>query len=61
MQLLNIFCSAADIVFIVKDKPHSLFTREGHDLIFRPEIPLIQVTYNVHVHVVIILHIHTIV
>ena len=46
LQLVNSFCSAADIVFIVKDKPHPLFTREGHDLVFRPEIPLIQVNFN---------------
>lgn len=31
----------ADIVFVVKDKPHELFKREGNDLIFKPEIPLV--------------------
>jgi DnaJ family protein B protein 13 len=32
----------ADIVFIVKDKPHPRFKREGHNLIFRPDIPLVK-------------------
>lgn len=31
----------ADIVFVVKDKPHPLFKREGSDLIYQPEIPLV--------------------
>ena len=34
----------ADIVFIVKDKPHPLFKREGNDLISKPEIPLVTVS-----------------
>lgn len=32
----------ADIVFILKDKPHQRFKREGNNLIFRPEIPLVK-------------------
>ena len=39
----SVLC-AADIVFILKDKPHLRFTREGNDLIFKPEIPLIKVS-----------------
>jgi DnaJ-class molecular chaperone len=31
---------AADIVFIVKDKPHSIFKREGKDLFFTATVPL---------------------
>ena len=31
---------AADIVFIVKDKPHSIFKREGKDLLFTATLPL---------------------
>ena len=34
----------AAIVFIVKDKPHPLFKREGNDLISKPEIPLVTVS-----------------
>ena len=30
----------ADIVFIVKDKPHSIFKREGKDLLFTATLPL---------------------
>ena len=31
-------------MFIVKDKPHPLFKREGNDLISKPEIPLVTVS-----------------
>ena len=35
-----IFILAADIVFIVKDKPHPRFRRDGIDLIYTAKIPL---------------------
>ena len=31
---------AQDIVFVVKEKPHSHFTRDGHDLIFKYTVAL---------------------
>lgn len=31
----------ADIVFVVKDKVHSLFKRESHNLVYKPDIPLV--------------------
>jgi DnaJ-class molecular chaperone len=33
----------ADIVFIIKDKPHSLFKRDGSDLIYTANISLREV------------------
>ncbi len=30
----------ADIIFVVEEKPHSCFTREGHDLVHRAKISL---------------------
>ena len=36
--------STADIVFVLKDKPHPLFERKGNDLIYKPEIPLVIVS-----------------
>ena len=39
----EIFTPAADIVFIVRDHPHPMFTRIETDLIYRPDIPLVTV------------------
>ena len=36
--------TVADIVFILKDKPHPLFERKENDLIYRPEISLVIVS-----------------
>jgi len=33
---------AADIVFIVDEKPHATFTREGNDLVLKATIPLVD-------------------
>ena len=33
----------ADIVFVVKDLPHVNFQREGNNLIYQPQIPLVMV------------------
>lgn len=33
----------ADIIFEVKDKPHKLFKRDGVDLVYEPEISLLEV------------------
>ncbi|PWA56537.1 chaperone DnaJ [Artemisia annua] len=33
---------AADLIFIIDEKPHEVFTREGNDLIINQEIPLIE-------------------
>lgn len=41
---LYIFLSVADIVFILKDKPHPLFERKHNDLIYKPDIPLVIVS-----------------
>ena len=42
---INQVCSLAiaDIIFEVKDKLHTLFKREGTDLIFEPKISLLEV------------------
>ena len=34
------FLSSADIVFIVKDKPHARFRREGINLVHTANVPL---------------------
>ena len=51
--------SAADIVFILKDKPHARFMREGHNLIFRPDIPLVKVFFLSPTHMHTHTHTHT--
>ncbi|KAH7925841.1 DnaJ-domain-containing protein [Leucogyrophana mollusca] len=33
---------AQDLVFVVEEKPHAMFTREGNDLICRVKIPLLD-------------------
>ena len=33
---------AADIVFIIDEKPHNVFTREGNDLIATHKISLVE-------------------
>ncbi|KAG7089359.1 hypothetical protein E1B28_011049 [Marasmius oreades] len=33
---------AQDVVFVVEEKPHSTFTREGNDLIYQLSIPLVE-------------------
>jgi DnaJ homolog subfamily B member 4 len=38
--------SSPDLVFVVEDKPHPRFTREGNDLIARVDIPLIEALTN---------------
>lgn len=32
----------ADLVFIIDEKPHSTFTRDGNDLVFTQTIPLVE-------------------
>jgi len=32
----------ADIVFVIAEKPHPRFAREGNDLVFRPRVSLLQ-------------------
>jgi DnaJ family protein B protein 1 len=36
----------ADIIFIIKDKPHSIFRRDGSDLIYTAKISLKDVSYR---------------
>ena len=36
--------SVADIVFILKDKPHPQFERKENDLIYKPVISLVTVS-----------------
>ena len=47
------FLHPADIVFVVKDKPHPLFKREGSDLIYQPEIPLVTVSVPITIIIVV--------
>ena len=37
----------ADIVFVIKDKPHPLFTRDGSDIKYKVKIGLREVSVNV--------------
>jgi DnaJ homolog subfamily B member 4 len=41
----------ADIVFIIEEKPHDVFTREGNDLVMTEKISLVEALtgYTVHV------------
>ncbi|MED6122508.1 hypothetical protein PIB30_040416 [Stylosanthes scabra] len=43
---------AADVVFIIDEKPHNVFTRDGNDLVVKEEISLIEAEaqsgYTVH-------------
>jgi len=32
----------ADLVFVIDEKPHSTFTRDGNDLVFTQTIPLVE-------------------
>ena len=41
----------ADIVFVVKDKPHSLFRRDGVSLIYKQNIPLALALIGTTIHV----------
>lgn len=34
----------ADVVFVIKDKPHSVFTREGSDIRYKAKISLKDVS-----------------
>ena len=43
-QLIDYSTHTADIVLVVKDAPHALFHRKGHDLIYEPRIPLVTVS-----------------
>lgn len=36
----------ADIIFEVKDKPHTLFKRDGTDIVFEAKIPLLIVSQS---------------
>jgi DnaJ homolog subfamily B member 4 len=38
--------SSQDLVFVVEDKPHPLFTRQGDDLIAKVDIPLVEALTN---------------
>ena len=40
----------ADIVFVVKDKPHQTFTRSGSDLKYKATLGLKEVTYYISCH-----------
>mmetsp|Transcript_120662 Transcript_120662/g.180221 ORF Transcript_120662/g.180221 Transcript_120662/m.180221 type:complete len:398 (+) Transcript_120662:222-1415(+) len=33
---------AQDIVFVVREKPHEHFQRQGHDLVFKAKVPLVD-------------------
>ena len=41
----ELFPFLADIVFIVTDQQHPLFHREGDDLVYQPQIPLVTVSH----------------
>ena len=41
----ELFPFSADIVFIVTDQQHPLFHREGNDLVYQPQIPLVTVSH----------------
>ena len=43
MMQYVLFIATADIVFILKHKPHPTLLRDGDNLIFRPEISLLEV------------------
>lgn len=43
---------SADIVFIVKDKPHPIFKRDDDNLIYTASVPLGQVTMETHFRIV---------
>ena len=36
-----------DIIFVIKEKPHEHFTREGNDLIFAFDVPMKEALINV--------------
>ena len=38
----------ADIVFIVKDKPHPVFKRDNDNLVYTATVPLGKVTQHIH-------------
>jgi DnaJ-class molecular chaperone len=42
-------CSTADIVFIVKDKPHPIFKRDNDNLIYTASVPLGKVIYVLNI------------
>ncbi|MFN3973556.1 MAG: J domain-containing protein, partial [Gemmobacter sp.] len=39
----------ADIVFVIQEKPHERFTREGNDLVYKPRVTLAQAFAGVRV------------
>ena len=47
-----LYCSTADIVFIVKDKTHPRFRREGINLVYTAKLPLVKALtgYTVEIH-----------
>ena len=47
-KLTSFFFSLADIVFIVKDKPHPIFKRDDDDLIYTATVPLGKVSLMIH-------------
>jgi DnaJ family protein B protein 4 len=38
----------ADIIFVLEEKPHPYFVRQGNDLIYTAEITLLQVLTRSH-------------
>jgi DnaJ family protein B protein 4 len=40
----------ADLVFVIDEKPHSTFTREGNDLVVTKKIPLVEALTGCTVH-----------
>ncbi|MBA0791714.1 hypothetical protein Gohar_016280 [Gossypium harknessii] len=40
----------ADLIFIIEEKPHNVFTREGNDLIVAQKISLVDALYGCTVH-----------
>ena len=34
--------TSADLVFVIEEKPHSRFSREGNDLVYNAKVPLVD-------------------
>ena len=49
-------CCTADIVFILRDKPHPRLVREDNNLIFKPEIRLVKVCMTTFIYTRYILY-----
>ena len=50
----ELFPFSADIVFIVTDQQHPLFHREGDDLVYQPQIPLVTVSHIIIINRIIV-------